>query len=70
MAPWGSGSDTVKSTPFFLSHVFLVHFSVDGHLGLISIFLMISDRLILIPWTAARQAPLSVEFSRQEYCCG
>ena len=23
-----------------------------------------------IPWTVARQAPLSVEFSRQEYCVG
>ena len=22
------------------------------------------------PWTVARQAPLSVEFSRQEYCSG
>ena len=27
-------------------------------------------RLIAIPWTAARQAPLSVEFSRQEYWSG
>ena len=24
-------------------------------------------RLFVTPWTAARQAPLSVEFSRQEY---
>ena len=24
----------------------------------------------MIPWTAARQAPLSMEFSRQKYCSG
>ena len=24
----------------------------------------------MTPWTAARQAPLSMEFSRQEYCNG
>ncbi|KAB0370775.1 hypothetical protein FD755_017184, partial [Muntiacus reevesi] len=26
--------------------------------------------LIVTPWTVARQAPLSMEFSRQEYCSG
>ena len=26
-------------------------------------------RLFETPWTVARQAPLSTEFSRQEYCC-
>ena len=25
---------------------------------------------LVIPWTVARQAPLSIEFSRQEYCSG
>ena len=25
-------------------------------------------QLFVIPWTAAHQAPLSTEFSRQEYC--
>ena len=29
-----------------------------------------SCRLIAPPWTVARQAPLSLEFSRQEYCSG
>ena len=29
-----------------------------------------SCRLIATPWTVARQAPLSLEFSRQEYCSG
>ena len=24
----------------------------------------------MTPWTIARQAPLSIEFSRQEYCSG
>jgi len=24
----------------------------------------------VIPWTVAHQAPLSIEFSRQEYCSG
>ena len=27
-------------------------------------------RLFAIPWTAAPQVPLSVGFSRQEYCIG
>ena len=27
-------------------------------------------RLFATPWTAAPQAPPSMEFSRQEYCCG
>ena len=27
-------------------------------------------RLLVTPWTVARQAPLSVEFSRQEYWSG
>ena len=27
-------------------------------------------RLFVTPWTVAYQAPLSVEFSRQEYCSG
>ena len=27
-------------------------------------------RLFLTPWTVARQAPLSVELPRQEYCSG
>ena len=27
-------------------------------------------QLCLTPWTVARQAPLSVEFSRQDYCSG
>ena len=27
-------------------------------------------RLFVTPWTTAHQAPLSVEFSRQEYCSG
>ena len=27
-------------------------------------------RLFVTPWTVARQAPLSVEFSRQEYWSG
>ena len=27
-------------------------------------------QLFAIPWTLARQAPLSMEFSRQEYCRG
>ena len=27
-------------------------------------------QLFGIPWTLARQAPLSMEFSRQEYCSG
>ena len=27
-------------------------------------------RLFVTPWTVARQAPLSMEFSRQEYCSG
>ena len=27
-------------------------------------------RLFATPWTAAHQAPPSMEFSRQEYCCG
>ena len=27
-------------------------------------------RLFAIPWTAAPQVPLSVGFSRQEYCSG
>ena len=26
--------------------------------------------LFVIPWTIAHQAPLSMEFSRQEYCSG
>ena len=26
--------------------------------------------LFATPWTAAHQAPLSMGFSRQEYCCG
>ena len=25
---------------------------------------------LVTPWTVARQAPLSMEFSRQEYCSG
>ena len=29
-----------------------------------------SVRLFATPWTVARQAPLSMEFSRQEYCSG
>ena len=29
-----------------------------------------SYQLFMIPWTVARQAPLSVEFSRQEYWSG
>ena len=29
-----------------------------------------SYQLFMIPWTVARQAPLSVEFSRQEYWTG
>ena len=28
------------------------------------------DRLLATPWTAAYQAPLSMEFSRQEYWSG
>ena len=27
-------------------------------------------QLFVTPWTIARQAPLSMEFSRQEYWCG
>ena len=27
-------------------------------------------QFFVTPWTAARQAPLSMEFSRQEYCSG
>ena len=27
-------------------------------------------QLLVIPWTVAHQAPLSMEFSRQEYCSG
>ena len=27
-------------------------------------------RLFVIPWTVVHQAPLSMEFSRQEYCSG
>ena len=27
-------------------------------------------QLFVIPWTVASQAPLSMEFSRQEYCSG
>ena len=27
-------------------------------------------RLFVTPWTVAHQAPLSMEFSRQEYCSG
>ena len=27
-------------------------------------------QLFVTPWTAAHQAPLSMEFSRQEYCSG
>ena len=34
-------------------------------------FLMTShDQLFATPWTVARQAPLSVEFSRKEYWMG
>ena len=28
------------------------------------------DQLLAMPWTVALQAPLSMEFSRQEYCSG
>ena len=29
-----------------------------------------SHQLCLTPWTVAHQAPLSMGFSRQEYCSG
>ena len=32
--------------------------------------LVVSESLFVIPWFVARQAPLSMELSRQEYCSG
>ena len=29
---------------------------------------LVAQSVFATPWTVARQAPLSVEFSRQEYC--
>ena len=36
----------------------------------VCVWLLSGDWFIVIPWTAARQAPLSVGFSRQEYWSG
>ena len=37
---------------------------------MLSVYLLISDSLRPHPWTVACQAPLSMEFSRQEYWSG
>ena len=50
---------------YFLHYLFpdLSHMSVCAQL-LSSVWLFVT------PWTVARQAPLSMGFSRQEYCTG
>ena len=35
----------------------------------VCVFMISCVQLFATPWTVARQAPLSVEFSRQEYWC-
>ena len=37
---------------------------------LVAVLLLSRVQLFVIRWTAARQAPLSLEFSRQEYWSG
>ena len=34
------------------------------------VFVLSYVQLSATPWTVAHKAPLSMEFSRQEYCCG
>ena len=53
-------------------HNFLIHSSVDGHLGCFHVLLLLLSRfsrvrLCATPQTAARQAPPSQGFSRQEH---
>ena len=65
-------------------HGFLIHSSVDGHLGCICVLAVVNRtamdmcalshfrrvRLFVTLWTVALQASLSIEFSRQEYWNG
>ena len=57
-------------------HKFFIHSSIDGHLGCFHVLLLLllsrfsRVRLCATPWTMARQVPLSIGFSRQEYWSG
>ena len=56
---------------------FFTHSLVNGHLGCfhvlkvkVKVKLLSRVRLFVTPWTVAHQAPLSLEFSRQEFWSG
>ena len=46
------------------------HVPPSGHRQWAGVLILSHVRLSVTPWTAARQAPLSVGFSRQEYQSG
>ena len=54
---------TVHSAAVHNCHQFILH-SGFGHLHSLSHVWLFAD-----PWTVAHQAPLTVELSRQAYCC-
>ena len=56
---------------YFLPYpCFLIHYSycITPHACVLNRFSCV--RLFVTPWTVFRQAPLSMGFSRQEYCSG
>ena len=60
-----------------MSHILFIHFSLDGHLGLMMILVFILHVCMLshsvlseTPWTVIHQASWSMGASRQEYWSG
>ena len=51
-----------------LASIFSLSGSLDSHVCVLSCFSHV--QLFVTPWTLARQAPLSMAFSRQEYWSG
>ena len=51
--------------------ILIVSKSKVSALNFIMFYMKVTQlRLTVTPWTVAHQAPLSMEFSRQEYCSG
>ena len=55
---------------FFMFSQALIKYSRNAFVYIYIVNLLSRVRLFVIPWTVAYQAPLSMEFSRQEYWSG
>ena len=62
------------TSPALAGRFFTTRTTWEAHLGAMKVKVKVKSlsrvRLLVTPWTVASQAPLSMEFSRQEYWSG